>query len=163
MFVFITNFILCSGLILLFSISLLNPITCCRKPISPQGSIKFYLIFKNGKLYSPNKKAGERSNPSLSVYCGSVSFFFFFVYTLITPPLAVFFSVILSFPNDYNNEALSSASTTDALNILALNLSLCLCLSHCLISTFSVSLIVVVLFFLSDEPFFNKLEPHYFS
>lgn len=60
--------------------------------------------------------------------------------------LLIFISVILCFPNDYNNEALSSASTTDARNILSLNLSLCLCLSRCLISTFSVSLIVVILF-----------------
>lgn len=56
----------------------------------------------------------------------------------------VFLSVIVCFPNDYDNEALSSASTTDAQNILSLNLSLCV--SHCLISTFSVSLIVVILF-----------------
>lgn len=56
------------------------------------------------------------------------------------------FSVILCFPNDYNNEVLSSASTTDAQNILSLNLFLSLHLSCCLISTFSVSLIVVIPF-----------------
>lgn len=57
--------------------------------------------------------------------------------------LVLSFSVILCFPNDYNNEALSSASTTDAQNILSLNLSLSLCLFSCFISTFSLSFILI--------------------
>lgn len=85
-------------------------------------------------------------HPSACTVDLSHIFSFFTLYPYYSPSFSrsMSFSVILCFPNDYNNEALSSASTTDAQNIWSLNLSLYLCLSCCLISTFSASLIVIL-------------------
>lgn len=117
------------------------PITCCRKPISPQGSIKFYLIFKNGKFDSVQqiKRQVNSALPPSACSVDPSDFFFLLIPLLLS--LFLLFCVILCFPNDYNNEALSSASTTDAPNPLSLNLSLSLsssllnlhflCLTHC--------------------------------
>lgn len=123
--------IFCLGLILLFSFLPIEQYNLLEKTNVPKGSVKISNIFKNSEINSANKKLNSPLHAS--AHTVNVPHVFFCLIMLPLLSHSAFSSAILLFPNDCNNEALSSASTTDAQNILLLLLLLhllFLCLTH---------------------------------